>query len=138
MVSDGIRYSLTYVLGICTILGMMKKILFCVFAMCIGTAMPAHAYVDRGVATVRVMNKAAGKVSQMTIPVGETREFEKITMTVRACKQTDPFEGENFFMFIEIAATPDGRIFSGWMDRNEPGQNPLQNADYDVWLVGCE
>ena len=40
-------------------------------------------------------------------------------------------------MFIEIDKDPDGRIFSNWMNRNEPGENPLQNPDYDVWLEKC-
>ena len=43
-----------------------------------------------------------------------------------------------FFMFIEIDKSDEGKIFSGWMSANEPGDNPLQNADYDLWLVKCE
>ena len=39
-------------------------------------------------------------------------------------------------MFIEISQ--DSKIFSGWMSHNEPGNNPLQHPDYDLWLVGCE
>ncbi len=98
----------------------------------------ASAYVERDNAVVRVMNKAAGKAQTVNLPVGRSVEFEKLTMTVRSCKQTDPFQAENFHMFIEIDKKAEGRIFSGWMDRNEPGDNPLQNADYDVWLVRCE
>lgn len=104
--------------------------------MMVGTS--AQAYVDKNTALVRVMDKAAGKVQTLSLPVGKTIEFEKLQMTARACKQTDPFDAENFFMFIEIDKTPDGQIYGGWMNRNEPGENPLQNADYDVWLVGCE
>ncbi len=100
--------------------------------------MPGHAYINRENAVVRIMNKAAGKVHTMSIPVGQTRHFEKLGMTVRACKQTDPFDAEDHFMFIEIETPSAGQIFGGWMDRNEPGQNPLQNPDYDVWLVACE
>ncbi len=97
----------------------------------------AHAYIERNMATVRIMNKAAGKTQTLTIPVGRAVEFEKLSMTVRSCKQTDPFQAENYFMFIEVAKSGDGDIFSGWMNKNEPGDNPLQDADYDLWLVGC-
>lgn len=98
----------------------------------------AHAYVDRTTAVIRIMNKAAGKAQTVTLPVGKHASFEKLDILVRACKQTDPFQPENFHMFIEIEKSGDGKIFSGWMDRNAPGKNPLQNADYDLWLVRCE
>ena len=101
-------------------------------------AVTAHAYTNRTNAVVGIMNKAAGKTQTMTIPVGTTADFEKLSITVRACKQTDPFDAEDFFMFVEVATRNDGKIFSNWMSRNNPGDRPLQHADYDVWLVRCE
>ncbi|MBN1324693.1 MAG: DUF2155 domain-containing protein [Alphaproteobacteria bacterium] len=98
----------------------------------------ANAYIEKKTAVVRIMNKAAGKSQTITIPVRKQTNFEKLTLTVRTCKQTDPFQPEDFFMFIEILKKSEGRIFSNWMSRNEPGDNPLQNADYDLWLVKCE
>lgn len=98
----------------------------------------ANAYVNRELAIVRVMDKASGKAYTVNIPVGQAIEFEKLTIGARACKQTDPFDAEDFFAFLEISKTDEGKIFSNWMSRNEPGQRPLQNADYDVWLVKCE
>lgn len=96
----------------------------------------AHAYIEHGTAIVRVMNKAAGKAQTIKIPVGRRVSFEKLDLLARTCQQTDPFQAEDFFMFVEISQ--DAKIFSGWMSRNEPGRNPLQHPDYDVWLVGCE
>lgn len=120
--------------------GMKKqivKLLFICMLPCIAAPM-ADAYVNRDVAVVAIMNKAAGKVQHVRIPVGKTAGFEKLTMTVRACKQTDPFQAEDEFMFIEVSKNGEGQIFSNWMSKNEPGDNPMQNADYDLWLVGCE
>jgi len=98
----------------------------------------ADAYVEKKTAVIRIMNKAAGKVQTLNIPVGKKSEYEKLTLMVRSCKQTDPFQPEDFFMFIEISKNSEGQIFSNWMSRNEPGEIPLQNADYDLWLVKCE
>ena len=103
-----------------------------------GVSDDALAYVERENAIVRIMNKAAGKVQTITMPVGRDIQFEKLHMLVRSCKQSDPFDAENYFAFIEISKSDDGKIFSNWMNANEPGDNPLQNADYDVWLVKCE
>ncbi len=99
---------------------------------------PANAYINRDNAVVRVMNKAAGKTQTMTLPVGQPVKFEKLEIIVRSCKQTDPFQAEDFFAFTQISTAADGLIFSNWLSRNEPGVTPLQNPDYDVWLVKCE
>jgi hypothetical protein len=101
-------------------------------------ATDSTAYIEKKNAVVRVMNKAAGKAQTITLPVGARTNYEKLALTVRTCKQTDPFQPEDFFMFAEVSKNPDGKIFSGWMSRNEPGDNPFQNADYDLWLVRCE
>lgn len=94
-------------------------------------------FVDKNIAVVRIMNKAAGKAQTISLPVGRTSQVEKLSVRVRACKQTAPYTAENFYMFAEISKTGN-QIFSGWMDRNEPGDNPLQDADYDLWLLRCE
>jgi len=98
----------------------------------------SFAYIDRANAVVRIMNKAAGKVQVLNLGVGQKTKFEKLEITVRACKQSDPFDAENYFAFIEVSDADHGKFFSNWMDANEPGNNPLQNADYDLWLVKCE
>lgn len=99
---------------------------------------PADAYIEKDTAILRVMNKAAGKTQILPVKVGKTTTQDSLTITVRNCKQSDPFDAENFFVFLEISTKSDGRIFSGWMNRNEPGQNPLQDDTYDVWLEKCE
>lgn len=113
----------------------MKKIFAILFCW---LPLVANAYVDRPNAVVRVMNKDAGKVQEFVVPVGQELQFEKIFINVRTCKQTDPFDAEDFWVFLEIAEPEKGQVFSGWMSRNEPGQNPVQHPDYDVWLVRCE
>lgn len=98
----------------------------------------ANAYIEREVAVVRIMNKAAGKTYTMDIPVGGESDFEKMNILVRSCKQTDPFDAEDYLAFLEISTPTEGKVFSNWMSRNEPGLNPLQHADYDVWLIECK
>lgn len=120
---------------------MLKKSGFLVaFFVIMGCLVPhvANAYTKRGTAIIQVMNKAAGKVRTINVPVGQMVSFEKLDITVRACLQSDPFEAENFYAFTEIAKSGEPRFFSNWMDRNNPGKNPVQNADYDAWLVKCE
>lgn len=99
---------------------------------------PAFAYIEKDTAVLRVMNKAAGKTQVVPVNVGYMKRLDGLNIAVRSCKQSDPFDAENFFVFLEIYTKTDERIFSGWMNRNEPGQNPLQDDTYDVWLERCE
>ena len=94
-------------------------------------------YIVMSKAVVQVMNKAAGKTNTITIPVGKAAKFDKLEITVRKCLGANEFLPENFYMFTEVAKSGK-EIFSGWMVRSEPGQNPLQDADNDLWLVRCE
>lgn len=98
----------------------------------------AGAYINRETAVLRVMDKDAGKVQEIIVPVGQEVQVDKLFINVRACKQSDPFDAENFWVFVEIFEHGKDLLFSNWMNRNEPGQNPLQHPDYDVWLARCE
>lgn len=113
----------------------MKKILAILLAF---VPVCANAYVEKSSAIIKVMNKDAGKVQELVVPVGQSVDFEKINITVRSCMQSDPFDAENYFAFFEITEQEKGKIFSNWMNRNEPGNKPLQHPDYDLWLVGCQ
>lgn len=117
----------------------MNKVISIFFIVCaLFVSADAQAYIEHNTAVLRVMNKAAGKAYTIKAPVDKDTSFEKLHFTVRTCKQTDPFQAEDFLAFVEISHASNDIIFSNWMSRNEPGRNPLQNADYDVWLVQCE
>ena len=120
---------------------MNEKITF--FALLCATFMwfmpnNAFSYIEKQNAVVRIMDKVAGKTQMVSLPVGKDVSHNNLNLVARSCKQSDPFDAENYFVFIEIYTKSDGRIFSGWMNRNEPGQNPLQDDVYDVWLEKCE
>ena len=115
---------------------MNLKVLLFLFFVPLFSMSSAFAWVDQKTAVVRIMDKAAGKVQTVRLPVEQTAMFEKLSLMVRACKQSDAQEGD--FVFIEISESDQGQIFSGWMSEKEPGGNPLQNPDYDLWLIKCE
>ena len=115
----------------------MKKVFVFLMLFCFAPTI-ACAFVNKDIATLAVLDKAAGKTKNITIPIGQSVTFEKITIAVRDCKQSDPFKPENFYAFVEISKSDSGKFFSNWMDRNNPGRDPVQNPDYDVWLLRCE
>ena len=115
-----------------------KKLCLFITPLFLLSSCPAFAYIDKSNAVILIMNKAAGKTQRASVRVGQAFQHDGLTIRVRSCKQSDPFDAENYFGFFEIYTKTDGRIFSGWMNRNEPGQNPLQDDTYDVWLERCE
>ncbi len=118
---------------------MMKISRFFLILLCGAVlATGANAYTNRNTATIQILDKAAGKTQTLTIPVGQEIVFEKLTIVARACKQSDPFKAENFYAFVEIVESGNNKIYANWFDRNNPGKNPVQNPDYDAWLVKCE
>jgi len=119
-------------------MSIIKKLYLFVSPLFLLCTYPSFAYIDRDIAVVRIMNKAAGKTQIASIRVGQTFQRDGLTIRLRNCKQSDPFDAENYFGFFEIHTKTEGRIFSGWMNRNEPGLNPLQDETYDVWLEKCE
>jgi len=120
-----------YVYVLCSVL--------CALFFSISSFAAPNEFIEKSTAVVRIMNKAAGKAQTINIPVGRDVEFDKLKITVKNCKQSGPYSALDYFAFMQIWKKPsDARIFSGWMVANEPGENPLQDADYDLWLVRCE
>ena len=119
-------------------MSIMKKLCLLITPLFFISVHPAFAYIEKDTAVLRVMNKAAGKTHIVNANVNKGVVYDGLTIKVRSCKQSDPFDAENFFAFVEIYTKTDNRIFSGWMNRNEPGQNPLQDGTFDVWLEKCE
>ena len=117
---------------------LIKNLYFILTPLFLLSVSSAFAYIEKDTAVLRVMNKAAGKTQTVAAKVGETTKHDGLNIVIRNCKQTDPFDAENFFAFLEIYTKANVRIFSGWMNHNEPGQNPLQDDTYDVWLEKCE
>ena len=112
-----------------------------ILIVCVACLSPifAEAYTNRNTATIQILDKAAGKTQTLTVPIDQEVVFEKLSIKVRTCKQSDPFKAENFYAFVEISRVGEGtKIYGNWMDRNNPGRNPVQNPDYDAWLVKCE
>lgn len=118
----------------------MKNIFKILCFVCLLGVIPGvtHAYINRNTATLRVMDKAAGKTRTLDATVGVPVRVEKMSILVRTCKQSDPFDPEDFYAFVEITKSDNTKIYGNWMNRNNPGDRPLQNPDYDVWLVECK
>jgi hypothetical protein len=131
------------------------------FAAFVLTAASATALEPRLGAHLRALDKITGNATDITVKLGETIKFGRISITVRACYQAPPEDTPESEAFLEIrslgaaqdkpladlgpakekpqlaAAGPDAPLFSGWMFASSPGINALEHPVYDVWVISC-
>ncbi|MBI1361659.1 MAG: DUF2155 domain-containing protein [Alphaproteobacteria bacterium] len=127
----------------------------------VGLAASANALEPRQGAHLRALEKITGDATDLTVKVGETKDFGRIAITLRACWQAPPEDTPESEAFLEIRSRgaaqdkplaelgpdkekpksaslgPDAPLFSGWMFASSPGLNALEHPVYDVWVISC-
>ncbi len=93
------------------------------------------------VVSFAALNKRNGRTERFTAKPGQQVVFDTLTIRVRACETTPPWEQALTGAFVQIdeALRPAGtrRLYSGWMYAESPSLHPLQHALYDVWVKSC-
>lgn len=100
---------------------------------------PVSRSVERPAAMMRGLDKVSGRVSDITLPVGEPMEYERLTITVRECRVPGEGEAPDAFVLLDIfdARRGDEPVFSGWMFASSPALSAMDHQRYDVWALGC-
>ena len=93
------------------------------------------------------LNKRNGQTQEFAVHPGETLRFATLTVRVRACETTPPWEARQTAAYLQIDDTPAQvrsavvrparRVFSGWIFAESSSLNPLEHALYDVWVRSC-
>ena len=99
------------------------------------------------VVALAALNKRNGTTQQFSAHPGDTLRFATLTIRVRACETTPPWEARQTAAYLQVddlpvqvrtaAAAKPKRVFSGWMFAESPSLNPLQHPLYDVWVKSC-
>lgn len=92
-------------------------------------------------AVLQGLDKVTARVSRFEAPVGQTVSFNRLRITVRACRKRPPEEPPESAAFLEIDdVQPNGevkRVYSGWMFASSPAVAAMQHPVYDVWVIDC-
>lgn len=99
------------------------------------------------VVVLAALNKRNGTTQDFTAHPGDTLRFATLTIRVRACETTPPWEQKQTAAYLQVDDAPAQvrtataakvkRVFSGWMFAESPSLNPLQHPLYDVWVKSC-
>jgi len=90
-------------------------------------------------AVVRALDKLAGSVTDLRIPVGDSVVYERLTITLADCRYpTDnPFADAFALLSVHDAFQPGAPVFQGWMIASSPALNALDHSRYDIWVLRC-
>lgn len=94
------------------------------------------------VATLGVLNKRNGLWRDVVLKPGEARRVGDVVVRLRACEETAPWEPEHLtgaFVQADVRGRDARwrRVFSGWLYKESPSLNAVQDPIYDVWLKSC-
>ena len=94
------------------------------------------------VAVIGLLNKRNGIVRDLTLRPGQAMRVKDVLVRLRACETTAPWELERLTgAFVQVdRLRPDGkwvRRFSGWLYKESPSLNVVEDPVYDVWPKSC-
>lgn len=94
------------------------------------------------IAVIGVLNKRDGTARDLTMKPGQAKRVGPLIVRLRACDQTADWEPEQLtgaFVQADLHGA-DGqwrRIFSGWLYKESPSLNVVENPYWDVWPKSC-
>ena len=94
------------------------------------------------VAVLGLLNKRNGIVRDLVLKPGQAMRVKDVTVRLRACEASAPWEVEKLTGAFEQmdVKRPDGRWvrkFSGWLYKESPSLNVVEDPVYDVWPKSC-
>lgn len=94
------------------------------------------------VAVLGLLNKRNGESRDLTLKPGQAIRVGDVVVRLRACETTAPWEDQKLTgAFVQTdVRNRDGswrRVFSGWLFKESPSLNAVEDAVYDVWPKSC-
>ena len=104
---------------------------------------PGVTPMGQRVAVLGLLNKRNGIVQNVALHPGQSVRWKDMVVRLRACEATAPWEEEKLTgAFVQVdVQRPDkvwARVFSGWLYKESPSLNVVENPVYDVWPKSCE
>lgn len=97
--------------------------------------------VGERVVTLGALDKRTSATREYKVKVGEAVAFDRLTLIVRTCEASPPWEEplEGAFVQIDERKKRGGveRAFSGWLFAQSPSLSAFEHPDYDIWLKAC-
>jgi hypothetical protein len=93
-------------------------------------------------AVIGILNKRNGLWRDLHMKPGEAVHIGDAVVRLRACETTAAWENDQYtgaFVQLIVRSSDDKwrKVFSGWLYRESPSLNVVENPIYDVWVKSC-
>ena len=89
-------------------------------------------------AELRLLDKVAGKSTDVTLKMGETYRLGKLRIIMGECRYPSANPAGDAYAFLTILSSDNAKeYFRGWMISSSPALNALDHVRYDVWPLRC-
>ena len=90
-------------------------------------------------AILRGLDRITGAVNNFSMAVGETLEFERLEVTLEACRYPVGDINADAYALLKIRdIRNEDPSFYGWMFASSPALSALDHPRYDIWVLTCE
>ena len=122
----------------------MKPIIAALIAATSLTATPVLA--QEGIATtrgngaiLRALDKVSSNITDLNLAPGEAAEVGRLTVRLGECRfPTDDPNADAYAQMVITDRNSGATLFDGWMIASSPALSALDDARYDVWVLGCQ
>lgn len=103
---------------------------------------PGTTPMAQRVAVLGFLNKRNGITQDLRLRPGQAVRVGNVVVRLRACETTAPWEVQQLTgAFVQLdVPNPQGqyrRVFSGWLYKESPSLNVIEDPVYDVWPKSC-
>ncbi|NOR63586.1 MAG: DUF2155 domain-containing protein [Rhodobacteraceae bacterium] len=90
-------------------------------------------------AILRGLDRITGAVNNFSMAVGESLEFERLEVTLEACRYPVGDINADAYALLKIRDIRNVEpSFYGWMFASSPALSALDHSRYDIWVLTCE
>ena len=90
-------------------------------------------------ALLRGLDRINGTAQDIIITAGETVNYERLEITLLACRYPQgDINSDAFAQLIIMDIREEAPRFVGWMFASSPALSALDHPRYDVWVLSCQ
>ena len=112
--------------------------------MAISTSFPSLA--QEGIQTtrgngaiLRALDKVSSDIRDLELAPGEAAEVGRLTVRLGECRYpTDDPNSDAYAQMVITDRNTGATLIDGWMVASSPALSSLDDARYDVWVLGCQ
>ncbi|WBU59567.1 DUF2155 domain-containing protein [Paracoccus albus] len=90
-------------------------------------------------AILRALDKVSSDIRDLQLAPGEAAEVGRLTVRLGECRYpTDDPNSDAYAQMVITDRNSGATLFDGWMVASSPALSSLDDARYDVWVLGCQ